>query len=34
MMEEAGSSKMLVAIYQTKWHQIQKYDNLDIYHHA
>jgi hypothetical protein len=33
-MEAAGSYKMLVAIYQTKWHPIQEDGNLDIYHHA
>jgi hypothetical protein len=33
-METARSSKMLVAIYQTKWHPIQEYSNLDIYHHV
>jgi hypothetical protein len=33
-MEAAGSSKMLMAIYQTKWYPIQKDGNLDIYRHA
>jgi hypothetical protein len=33
-METAGSSKMLVAIYQTKWLPIQEDSNLDIYHHV
>lgn len=34
MMEAAGSFKILLLIYQTIWHHIPQYSNLDVHCHG